>query len=59
MKGGGGGVEKEGGKDNKLGGGERVGGMEWMTERWSNELEGGEREEEEKGRERWKDINGG
>ena len=42
-----------------MGGGERVGGMEWMKERWSNELEGGEREEEEKGRERWEDINGG
>ena len=35
MGGGRGGVEKVGGKDKELGGGERVGGMEWMKERWS------------------------
>ena len=33
-------------------GGERVGGMEWMKREVEYELEGGEREEEEKGRER-------
>ena len=34
-------------------GGERVGGMEWMKREVEYELEGGEREEEEKGRERY------
>ena len=49
----GGGVEKVGGKDKELGGGGREGWRNGIDEREVEyELEGGEREEEEKGGER-------